>query len=191
MNIRWLFNTLCRIAYPLAIYLGLRYTEPRYVALFLLLSLLLFRRHDALRLLGGRGGMKAAALAGLILLAGAAAASNNELCLRLYPAAVSIGLLLLFGYSLRRPPSFVEKIARLSDPALSAAGVSYTRRVTQMWCLFFILNGGVAIYTALYSSREIWAFYNGFLAYVMMGLLFAAEWLVRRHYIAAPTQSPK
>jgi uncharacterized membrane protein len=42
-------------------------------------------------------------LTGLLLLAGSTAVTNSELLLRLYPAAVNLGMLLLFGGSLRLP----------------------------------------------------------------------------------------
>ncbi|MEI8670210.1 hypothetical protein P4S65_19480 [Pseudoalteromonas sp. B131b] len=44
----------------------------------------------------------------------------------------------------------------------------------------FVLNGGIALYTSIFSSLETWAFYNGFIAYLAMGTLFAIEWLVRQ-----------
>jgi uncharacterized membrane protein len=50
--------------------------------------------------------------------------------------------------------------------------------------VFLGINGALAVYTAFYASREIWALYNGFVAYLLMGALFAGEWLVRRHVIA-------
>jgi uncharacterized membrane protein len=59
-------------------------------------------------------------------------------------------------------------------------GVRYTAKVTKVWCLFFLANGTVAAYTALYASREMWVFYNGFLGYCLMGALLAGEWLFRR-----------
>jgi uncharacterized membrane protein len=52
--------------------------------------------------------------------------------------------------------------------------------VTQVWCLFFLCNGGVALYTALYSSLAFWTLYNGLIAYVLMGLVFAIEYGVRQ-----------
>ena len=74
----------------------------------------------------------------------------------------------------------VERLARLRNPELPAAGVRYTRQVTQVWCAFFIVNGLIAVWTAVWSSREVWAVYNGFIAYLAMGALFAGEWLLRR-----------
>src|SRR2546423_11913745 len=40
----------------------------------------------------------------------------------------------LFRSSLFRPPTVVERLARLRNPELPAAGVRYTRQVTQVWC---------------------------------------------------------
>jgi uncharacterized membrane protein len=74
----------------------------------------------------------------------------------------------------------IERFARLSEPELSPAGVRYTRHVTQVWCAFFVVNGAIAAYTAAFASREAWALYNGLIAYVLMGVLFGGERLVRR-----------
>ena len=58
--------------------------------------------------------------------------------------------------------------------------MAYTRKVTQVWCGFFVLNGGLALGTALWASDATWALYNGLIAYGLMGVLFAGEWVVRR-----------
>jgi hypothetical protein len=60
-----------------------------------------------------------------------------------------------------------------------AAAIPYTRKVTITWCLFFIANGSIATFTALYSSMEIWSLYNGFIAYILMGSVFVIEYLIR------------
>ena len=179
-----LLQALLWLAYPLLILFGLQLLEPRYVALLLGLTLLLRQRRDAGRLLAGLSRIDRAVLVALLALAGVTALTNSETLLRLYPAAVNLGMLLLFGLSLNKPPSMVERFARLREPDLPPAGVRYTRRVTQVWCAFFIANGGVATYTALQTSREIWTLYNGFIAYLLMGALFAGEWLIRRRVLA-------
>ena len=58
--------------------------------------------------------------------------------------------------------------------------MAYTRRVTQVWCGFFVVNGLIAVATALWASPAAWALWNGLLSYVAMGVLMAGEWLVRR-----------
>ena len=126
-----------------------------------------------------------AAAAGTGLLAVLATVLNQALPLKLYPALVNAVMLVVFGTSLRFGPPLVERLARLQEPELPAFALAYTRRVTQVWCGFFVLNGGLALLTALYASDRVWMLYNGLLAYVMMGVLFAGEWLVRRRVKAA------
>jgi uncharacterized membrane protein len=38
----------------------------------------------------------------------------------------------------------------------------------------------MALLTSLWASTEVWALYNGLIAYLLMALLFAGEWLVRQ-----------
>ena len=176
-------QALLWLLYPIAIFLGLHIAEPRYVALFLVLTLVLRRRKEAGQLLSGLSRVNWIILAGLLLLASSAALGNSELLLRFYPPAMSFGMLLLFGLSLVYPPSMVERFARISKPDLPTDGVRYTRRVTQVWCVFFVVNCVAGVYTALYSSREIWVLYNGLIAYLAIGILFAGERLYRRYFL--------
>ncbi|MGJ4749149.1 hypothetical protein ACQV5M_22485, partial [Leptospira sp. SA-E8] len=105
--------------------------------------------------------------------------------LKLYPVLVNAVLLAVFAWSLRHPPAVIERLARLAEPALPPSGVAYTRGLTRVWCGFFIVNGLLALVTALWPRQaggdEIWALYNGLIAYLLMGLLFAGEWLLRPH----------
>ena len=183
MRIKPLLAAASWLLTPLAILYGLRLGEPRHVALLLAALLVVRHRRGASRLLGRLSRLDRALAGGLALLVLMSALANSELLLRFYPAAVNGGLLLLFAASLRQPPSFIERLARLADPQLPAAAVAYTRRVTQIWCVFFAANGSVAVYTALYASRDAWALYNGGVAYLLMGALFAGEWLYRRTFI--------
>lgn len=161
--------------YPLAVYWGLAHLTPRSLALALLVVLLLRW------VLGGAEAWQRVALALAGLLALVAAAGDAVLPLKLYPVAVNAALLATFAISLWQPTTIVERIARLRDPALPPAGVAYTRRVTQAWCLFFLLNGSAALATALVASDEVWMLYNGLLAYGLIAAMFGGEWLVRRH----------
>jgi len=175
-------KALLWLVYPLVILFGLKVAEPRYVALVLALALLLRRGREAARLLSSLSRVDLVVLGSLLLLAGVTAVTNSEQLLRLYPAAMNLGMLLLFGMSLIDPPSMVERFARLREPDLPDEAIRYTRCVTQVWCFFFVGNGVIAIYTALYASRDAWALYNGFFAYVLMGGLFGGEWLLRRFF---------
>lgn len=121
-------------------------------------------------------------LFGIMLLVALAVWSNALLPLKFYPVLVNVAMLAGFSYSLAFPPTAIERIARLSEPDLPPAAIAYTRRVTQVWCAFFIVNGGIAVITALWASQAVWALYNGAISYVLMGLLFAGEYLVRMRF---------
>ena len=163
-------------AYPFAVYFGLDVLEPRRLALIIAVVASL----RALQVRRVFRGADVATLGATALLAAAIAWSNSEVLLRFYPAVISLGLLASFGLTLRRGPSMIERFARLREPGLGHAGVVYTRRVTQVWCAFFALNAAIAIYTAVAASREAWLLYNGFVSYLLVGALFAGEWLVRK-----------
>lgn len=119
---------------------------------------------------------------GVMLLAAAAVWGNVLLPLKLYPVLINCAMLAAFGYSLISPPSMVERLARLREPNLPPAAVGYTRRVTQVWCVFFISNGSIALGTALWASEEVWSLYTGVIAYVLMGALFGGEFLFRLRF---------
>lgn len=174
--------------YPLAVYFGLQSFEPRWIGL-LLITLLVFRHLGKVRsLAASMHGADWLAIGGIGLLAVAIVLFNSQTLLLLYPACISLTMLFIFARTLFFPPSMIERFARLSQPDLSPAGVRYTRRVTVIWCLFFIVNGSVAAASVL-ATREWWLLYNGFIAYVLMGLLFLGEWLVRRHVMARETSA--
>ena len=162
--------------YPLAIWFGQKHVEPRWLSLSLLL-VILTRIH-----LLKKYRMSGIFIVAAIVLAIFAVWKNALLPLKLYPFMVNLGMLLLFGFSLFYPPPIVERIARVKEPILSPAAVLYTRRVTQVWCAFFVFNGGMALCTSFFASDATWSLYNGFIAYLLMGALFASEYLFRLHF---------
>jgi uncharacterized membrane protein len=169
-------TVLITLLYPLAIWLGHGKVEPRWLAGILLLA-------AATRLPGLRISVQARwSVAAALLLAGYAVWSNHLLPLKLYPVLVNGALLGVFGYSLLHPPSLIERLARLQEPDLPAAAIGYTRRVTQVWCGFFVCNGAIALATALWASEAVWSLYTGVIAYVLMGILFGGEYLLRLRF---------
>lgn len=97
---------------------------------------------------------------------------------RLYPAVMVSVALAAFAVSLFRTP-LVEVLARRMGESLDDRGVDYCRRVTVVWTVFLSAHLVVTLAT-VFASREVWALYNGFIAYVLMGALFLGEWLYRR-----------
>lgn len=164
---------LVSLAYPAVVYLALGHVSPRWIAL-LLVALALARA------LITRESFWLAAAALATLLAAASFLGDRWGPLKLYPVLVNGVMLGLFGMSLWRGPSVVERLARLRETHFPPSAVAYTRRVTQVWCLFFVVNGLAALATALWATPAVWALYNGLLSYLAMGALMGGEWLVRR-----------
>jgi len=66
--------------------------------------------------------------------------------LRLVPALVLLWLAFFFGRTLRAGAvPLIERVARIGKPALSNALCRYTRRLTALWCGFFIAAAIVAV----------------------------------------------
>jgi uncharacterized membrane protein len=104
---------------------------------------------------------------------------NSQRMLLLYPVLVNLVLFSLFFGSLYGKRSMVEHFARFRTPDLTEEAVAYTRNVTKCWSVFFVVNGSIAYVTGHYFSLNVWVLYNGFIAYMVMGLLFGIEFLVR------------
>jgi uncharacterized membrane protein len=167
-------------AYPFLVYFGLTRFQPRAIAALLLVLFLvrlligLRERAGALRrpaLAAGAVGL-AIGVAGVVL--------NEQQALQLYPVVMNAALLGVFAATLYRPPSMIESFARLRHPELPPAGVAYTRKVTLAWCVFFLVNGGIAAWTVVCGSLSDWLLYNGFIAYLAMGAMVGGEILIRR-----------
>ena len=163
------------VLYPLAIWFGHGQIEPRWLAGLLLLAAA--TRVPALKLSGAARW----SVAGALLLVGCALWTNLLLPLKLYPVLVSAALLGGFGYSLLTPVSAVERMARLRGGDFPPAAQAYMRTVTKVWCGFFIVNGALALATALWSSEAVWSL-SGVISYALMGVLFGAEYLVRLRF---------
>ncbi len=165
---------LLTLSYPFAVYYGINYLEPWKIAAILVVLLVI-------RLLISRSVKHWSAPLMLVGIGfcGIAIWSNQLLTLRFYPVLMNLTSLLIFSWSLWSPPSLIERLARIQHPDLPPEGVSYTRKVTQVWCGFFVVNGGIALFTALWGSFELWSLYNGLISYLLMGILFAGEYLVR------------
>jgi uncharacterized membrane protein len=85
-----------------------------------------------------------------------------------------------FASSLRGVP-IAERFARAQAERLSPAQIAYCRSVTVIWCVFFVLNGGVTAALALRAPLGWWAAYSGAIAYGLVGLLLASEYCIRKY----------
>ncbi|HSC84093.1 MAG TPA: hypothetical protein VLC30_10800 [Pseudomonas sp.] len=172
-----LFGLLLLVAgllYPFAVYYGMEHLSPRLFAA-LLGGLWLARALSHPGKPGSRW-MAGAALTFCLLLG----LAGEPALLRWYPVLLNLMLLALFGLSLKFGPPLVERLARLREPELPEHAVRYTRQVTGVWAGFFLCNALVVTALILWAPLSWWTLYTGLIAYGLMGLLFAAEWLIRQ-----------
>lgn len=170
---------LAGLAYPFAVYFGIEHLSPRVFAALLgalWCARLLSSGRSASRWTAG-----VALLFCLVL-----ALLDNAILLRWYPVLINAAMLALFAGSLFVGMPVIERLARLQEPDLPEAGVRYTRQVTKVWVGFFIFNGTIAAALTLWAPLAWWTLYNGLIAYGLMGLLFAGEWLVRQRVRGRP-----
>jgi uncharacterized membrane protein/acyl-CoA synthetase (AMP-forming)/AMP-acid ligase II len=111
--------------------------------------------------------------------------SNSALFLKLYPVLISGMLLGVFGSTLFFPPVMIFRFAVLQDRSIKGSLAekrieAYCRRVTLVWCGFFVLNGGIAAGTVFFASDAVWTVYNGGISYILMGTLFLGELVIRK-----------
>jgi uncharacterized membrane protein len=107
------------------------------------------------------------------------AAVDGWIAAKIYPVALSVAAAYAFAISLWRPPSLIERLARVGEPDMPAAGQSYCRMVTMIWTVWLAVNAAIAALLAVLASEEAWALWTGLLAYVIMGVLFGGELLIR------------
>lgn len=167
------------LLYPFAIYFGLHYFSHSHLVFFIL-ALLLARvamLKDSLKKMPW-------VLPASVL--GAIAVSfsfffDSLIGFKLYPLMVNIAMLSVFYYSYLKPPTVIETFARLTEKNFPEQAVNYTEKVTLAWCVFFSINGCISLYTALYTSLDMWVLYNGLLSYLGIASFMGIEYLIRRN----------
>ncbi|HBT4816554.1 TPA: hypothetical protein NPO41_003139 [Klebsiella quasipneumoniae subsp. quasipneumoniae] len=177
-----LLTGILLLAWPFIIWFGLAHNSLQ--GLLPLMALMLFLRFRQTRRRAGALSVvtQIVAVAGMTLCIASYLLKTHQLLL-FYPVVVNSVMLAVFGGSLWSTMPIIERLARLREPDLPERAVRYTRRVTQIWCAFFIINGGIALFTALYGNLSLWTAWNGMISYLLMGTLMAGEWLVRQQVI--------
>lgn len=159
------------ILYPLIVYWGLHRGEIFWVGLFLFAV-------SAIEAVRKKTAITVSCAVATGLLGVLSYEFSSSVPLRIYPVLINLAWFLFWLQSLTTVP-MVERFARMRHPNLTSAERRYCRTVTLCWCVFFLINGVIALDSAWNRSLEWWTFYNGFLSYILIGVMFAAEWTVR------------
>ena len=152
-----IISSIIMVVYPFIIYYSLQHNLPM-ISVITLLLILTLRTFT-----GGRQKFKAnvCMFAVGICLCALFIIKQDFIYMKLYPIAVNMFCLFIFGSTLMwGEKSLVERIAAIITP-------------------IDIVNGSLATITAFWCSDKIWAFYTGFLSYLLIALMFIAEYFYR------------
>lgn len=171
--------------------------HPLLVALWLLLV--------ASYLLASASGLRILAMAIVGLMVGALLAASGRVKTAVIAATVLVGLCVYFSDSLRfvayapplaafafmalffyrtlRPGSeaLITRVARREHPDLPADMARYSRMLTWIWALCFVLMFAVALLLAPLLALDRWSRWVQGLGYVLPGVLFLGEYGYRHH----------
>ena len=106
---------------------------------------------------------------------------TNFVLLKYYPAVMNLMMFLIFFTSLFQERTVIQKFALAMEPDADERVMDYTRNVTYVWSVFTFLNFAVSLVT-VFMSEKIWAIYNGFVSYFLVGLVFIIEYIVRINF---------
>jgi len=167
------------ILYPVFVYFALERGGTRQAALALLA---LYLPLGLIRFIWGRraklGALQLIPLIPLIAIGLASLLAESGLLLAT-PTLINFALLAVFGATLFTERPMIERFARLVDPELSDARRSWCALWTRIWCGFFAVNGALAGLLALHDDPIYWTAYTSIVSYVLMGLLFGGEMVLR------------
>ena len=107
---------------------------------------------------------------------------TDFILLKYYPPVMNFCLFFIFFSSLFQKRTVIQKIALASDPDSNEAVMNYTRNLTYIWAVFTFLNFLVSVGT-VFMSEKIWALYNGFISYLLVGIIFIIEYIVRINFM--------
>jgi len=167
---------LLAIVYPFAIYFSVSYLSPKVVTSLFVVVILARVFLDDIAWRWRALGVGVAVL----LIAMHWFMKDDEASLRFYPVIVNVVMFILFAGSLIRKTPIIVFIARKRGLEVGPHNLGYLRNLTIIWVGFFIFNIIVSTWTALYTSMDTWLLYNGFIVYVIMGVIAVAELVTRR-----------
>ncbi len=169
--------------YPFIIYFGFHFLSIQSLSLIVIV-LLGFRfmalRNSALTTKYTKIAFIALIFIGIIC-AGISFFISDVFFIKLYPILMNVGFFILFSSSLFTAENIILRVAKKTAKSpLPKAAVGYTKKVTVVWCVFFIINALISLVTALFFSITIWTIYNGFISYLLIAIVMLTEIGVRQ-----------
>ncbi|MCM8525076.1 MAG: hypothetical protein NE327_01060 [Lentisphaeraceae bacterium] len=170
------------IAYPFLVYLGINHLSLKVIG-WIFLGIIIIRS----LILKNQNQQWLPIIIGVFVSTILLNVFNDPIYLKINPVFISLSVFTAFTITLFKPPSMIETFARIQDKNLPDKAIPYCRKITIIWCAFLLINSVIALYTALYTDMKTWTLYNGLISYLLMGALFAGEFLYRT-FILKPNE---
>ncbi len=106
---------------------------------------------------------------------------TNWIVAKYYPVIVNFVLFCIFFGSTFSEETVIQKMAKLMEPNIKPKALEYTRILTYIWSIFMLANFFISLAT-VFMSEKVWAIYNGFLSYMLVGVFFIIEYMVRINF---------
>ena len=117
----------------------------------------------------------------LAALLAAAVLSHQQILAALPSVALNLMLASVFGATLREGETpLIVGIAELDQGALEPRFTRYLRALTQAWAIFFLAMACLSLLLMLHAPFEWWSLFVNVLTWPLIGMMFIAEWVVRR-----------
>lgn len=122
---------------------------------------------------------------GLILAMGSVSLLlHNDIFFKLKPALVELILVLIVGvHAFSSNPILLHMQKRyVGDIELPPQQTAMLKQLSRILFIVLSLHTAAIVYTAWYSSKEVWAFVSGGLFYILFGLILAGQWIYMRFF---------
>ena len=108
---------------------------------------------------------------------------DSPIVIKMYPALADIAYLTIMATSFFFPPPLAFYFIDIFDKSIKTKIPKevfdrYCTKASVVWCVYFIVDAIIAVITVYYSSELFWGIYNGGITYVIMGMIFAGEFII-------------
>lgn len=169
------------LVYPLVAHIGIILHQAMWPACYLIvvvyLNSLKFLWQD--KITGALMTMLAGSMMYLLI-----DSDKSILVMYLPPVLIPAWLAFVFIESLREKQAVISNIAeRIEGKPLDVKHLAYTRQLTVLWSLIFVLMVCEAIALAVWATHEVWSWWVNIGNYFIVAVLFFGEMLLRPRMI--------
>ncbi len=106
---------------------------------------------------------------------------THWIVVKYYPAVMNFLIFMMFFISSFQKETVIQRFARMMEADIKPKALEYTRKLTYIWAGFTFLNFVVSC-LSIFMSENFWMWYNGCISYVLIGIFFAVEYVVRINF---------